>query len=51
MESGRAAVEDLLDEGGKGRAGSPVLGEGGDLLLGGHLSGEEKPEEGFGERF
>ena len=45
MEGGRAAVEDLLNEGGEGGAGSPVLGEGGDLLLGRDLTGEEKPEE------
>ena len=50
MEGGRAAVEDLLDEGGEGRAGSPVLGEGGDLLLGGDLAGEEEPEETLGQR-
>ena len=50
MEGGRAAVEDLLDEGGEGRAGSPVLGEGVDLLLGGNLTSEEKPEETLGKR-
>ena len=50
VEGGRAAVEDLLDEGGEGRAGSPVLGEGGDLLLGGDLAGEEEPEETLGQR-
>ena len=50
MEGGWAAVEDLLDEGGEGRAGSPVLREGGDLLLSGDLAGEEEPEETLGQR-
>ena len=49
MEGRRAAVENLLDEGGEGGAGSPVLGEGGDLLLRRHLAGEEKPEETLGK--
>ena len=51
MKRRRAAVEDLLDEGGEGSAGGPVLGEGGHLLLGGDLAGEEKPEESLGKRF
>ena len=49
MERGRAAVENLLDEGGKGSASGPVLGEGGNLLLSGNLTGEEKPEKTLGK--
>ena len=50
MERGRAAVENLLDEGGKGSASGPVLGEGGNLLLSGNLTGEEKPEKTLRKR-
>ena len=50
MKRRRAAVEDLLNEGGDGGTGGPVLGEGVDLLLGGNLTSEEKPEETLGER-
>ncbi len=50
MQRRRAAVEDLLNECGKGGTGSPILGEGRDLLLGGDLASEEKPEETFGKR-
>ena len=49
MEGRRATVEDLLNEGGNGCTGSPVLGECGDLLLGGDLAGEKQPEETFGK--
>ena len=50
VEGRRAAVEDLLDELRNGGAGGPVLGELGDLLLGGDLAGDEEPEETLGER-
>lgn len=50
MEGGRASVENFLDELGNGRTSSPILGKGGDLLLGGHLTGKEEPEEGFRKR-
>ena len=50
MEGGRAAVEDLLNEGGKRRARGPVLGEGSDLLLSGNLARKEKPEKSLGKR-
>ena len=49
MEGGRAAVEDLLNELGEVGAGGPLLGESGDLLLGGDLAGDEEPEETFGK--
>ena len=50
MKRRRAAVEDLLNEGGDGGTGGPVLGEGVDLLLGGNLTSEEEPEETLGKR-
>ena len=50
VEGRGAAVEELLNELGDGSTGSPVLGKGGDLFLGGDLTGDEEPEEGLGER-
>ena len=50
MKRRRAAVEDLLNEGGDGGTGGPVLGEGVNLLLGGNLTSEEKPEETLRKR-
>lgn len=45
VEGGRASVEDLLNELGEVGAGSPLLGESLNLLLGGDLTGDEEPEE------
>jgi len=45
VESAGAALDELLDERGDVGAGSPPSGEVGDLLLGGNLAGQEKPEE------
>jgi hypothetical protein len=50
VEVGRAAVDQLLNKLGNLSAGSPVGGEVADLLLGGNLAGEEKPEKTLGER-
>ena len=50
VEVGRAAVDELLNELGDLGAGSPVGREVADLLLGGDLAGQEKPEEAFGQR-
>lgn len=50
VEVGRAVVDELLDELGDVGAGSPLSGEVADLLLGGDLAGQEKPEETLGER-
>ena len=50
VERGRAAVEELFDELRDRSTGCPVLGEGGNLLLGGDLAGDEEPEKSFGER-
>lgn len=49
MEGGRAGVDEVLDELGDGRPGGPVGGEGGALLGGGDLSGQEEPEESLGK--
>jgi hypothetical protein len=46
----RAAVDELLDEFGDVGAGGPLGGEVADLLLGGNLAGQQKPEETFWER-
>lgn len=51
MEGGRASVKNLLHKLGEGGASSPLLGEGVDLLLGGDLTGHQKPEETFREGF
>jgi hypothetical protein len=45
VEVGRAAVDQLLDELGDVGAGGPLGGEVANLLLGGDLTGQEKPEE------
>lgn len=45
VQVGRAAVDQLLDELGDVGAGGPLGGEVADLLLGGDLTGQEKPEE------
>lgn len=45
VESVGAAVDELLDELGEVGAGGPLGGEVADLLLGGDLASEEKPEE------
>jgi hypothetical protein len=50
VEVAGAAVDELLDELGDIGAGSPLGGEVADLLLRGHLAGQEEPEETFGER-
>jgi hypothetical protein len=50
VEVARAAVDELLDELGDVRSGSPLGGEVADLLLGGNLTGQQKPEETLGER-
>jgi hypothetical protein len=50
VEIGRAVVDELLDELGDVGAGSPLSGEVADLLLGGDLAGQEKPEETLGKR-
>jgi len=44
-----AAVDELGDERGELATGSPLSGQVADLLLGGHLAGEEEPEETFRE--
>lgn len=49
VEVGRAAVDQLLNKLGNLGAGGPVRGKVADLLLGGNLAGEEKPEETLGE--
>lgn len=49
MEGGRAGVDEVLDELGDGRPGGPVGREGGALLGGGDLSGQEEPEESLGK--
>lgn len=49
MEGRGASVEDLLNEFGKSSTGSPLLGKGLDLLLGGDFAGDEEPEETFGK--
>jgi hypothetical protein len=50
VEVARAAVDELLDELGDVGTGSPLSGEVADLLLGGDLAGQKKPEETFRER-
>jgi hypothetical protein len=45
VKVGRAVVDELLDELGEIGAGSPLSGEVANLLLGGDLAGQEKPEE------
>jgi hypothetical protein len=50
VEVGRAVVDELLDELGEVGAGSPLGGEGANLLLSGDLAGQEKPEETLGKR-
>ena len=45
VEVGRAAVDELLDELGEVGTSGPLGGEVTDLLLGGDLAGQEKPEE------
>lgn len=50
VEGVGAAVNELLNELGKLRAGSPLGGEVANLLLGGNLTGEEEPEETLGKR-
>jgi hypothetical protein len=49
VKSGRARVDQVLNELGDRSSGSPVGGEGGALLLGRDLSGEEEPEESLGK--
>ena len=49
VEVAGAAVDELLDERGDVRAGSPLGGQLADLLLGGDLAGEEEPEKTLGE--
>ena len=43
------AVDHLLDVGREGRAASPLLGDGLGLLVGGDLTGHQKPEETLGK--
>jgi len=50
VEVARAAVDELLDELGDIGAGGPLGGQVADLLLGGNLAGQQKPEETFWER-
>jgi hypothetical protein len=47
VEGSWAAVDQLLNELGDVRAGSPLSGQVADLLLAGDLAGQEKPEETF----
>ena len=49
VEVGRAAVDELLDELGDIGTGSPVSRQVADLLLGGDLAGQEKPEKTLGK--
>jgi hypothetical protein len=50
VEVAGTAVDELLDELGHVGAGGPLGGEVADLLLGGNLTGQQKPEETFWER-
>lgn len=50
VKGGRASVDELLNERGELGTRSPFAREGISLLLGGNLTSEEKPEEGFGKR-
>jgi hypothetical protein len=50
VEVARAAVDELLDEAGNGRAGSPLGRQVADLLLGRNLTSEEEPEETLRKR-
>jgi hypothetical protein len=50
VEVARAAVNELLDELGDGGTGGPFCGKVANLLLGGNLAGQEKPEETFWQR-
>lgn len=51
MESGRASVQDLLNELGDSGASSPVLGKFDNLFLSRDFTGDEEPEEAFRKRF
>jgi hypothetical protein len=51
VESRRAAVDDLLNELGKGSPVCPVLGESLDLCIGRNFSGQQEPEKSFWEWF
>lgn len=50
VEGARAAVDELLNELGDIRAGSPLSRQVADLLLGGDLAGQQKPEETLRQR-
>lgn len=50
VEVARAAVDELFDKLGDVGAGGPFCREVADLLLGGDLASQQKPEETFGER-
>jgi hypothetical protein len=49
VEGRRAGVDEVLDELGDRRPGGPVGREGGALLGGRDLTGQEEPEEGLGQ--
>lgn len=51
VESARAPVDELLDEGGKGSTSGPLGAQATDLFLGGDFTSKEKPEETFGQWF
>jgi hypothetical protein len=50
VEIARAAVDELLDELGDVGTGGPFCGQVADLLLGGNLASQQKPEETLWER-
>lgn len=50
MQSVRAAVNELFNEFGDARTGSPLCRELADLILSGDLASQKEPEEAFRKR-